>query len=177
MGAITLQDNKDQSAPLQTAGDVIAMFVATRAAASAPPTPPRLSRSRRSASPLFPMAKISFLAPFAPARSSGIAAVPPRSRSRRSSSRQSKGAKKSRLSLGRARSGDRRRTASPSLHSLAPTVLPVTANSDCPSTLTPPLPPYAAAPRARRKACDLAPLSTETPTTKPWNAPQSPSVR
>jgi hypothetical protein len=35
------------SAALQTAGDVMAIFVVTRAFASAPPTPPRLSRSRR----------------------------------------------------------------------------------------------------------------------------------
>ena len=32
---------------LQTAGDVMAMFVVTPALATAPPTPPRLSRSRR----------------------------------------------------------------------------------------------------------------------------------
>src|SRR5271166_6217614 len=103
------------------------------------------------------MAKISFRAPFGPATSSGIAAVPPRSRSRRSSSRQSKGAKKSRLSIGRGRSGERRRTASPSLHPVVPNVLPVTAKSDCPSPLMPPcahMPP----PRARRKARDLARL-------------------
>ena len=47
MRAIALQNDKYPSAALQTAGDVMAMFVVTRAFATAPPTPPRLSRSRR----------------------------------------------------------------------------------------------------------------------------------
>jgi hypothetical protein len=47
MRAIALQNDKYPSAALQTAGDVMAIFVVTRAFASAPPTPPRLSRSRR----------------------------------------------------------------------------------------------------------------------------------
>jgi hypothetical protein len=46
MRALALQ-NKTPSAALQTAGEVMAMFVVTRALANAPPTPPRLSRSRR----------------------------------------------------------------------------------------------------------------------------------
>src|SRR6266542_2189580 len=76
--------------------------------------------------------------PLAAGRSSGMGLVPPRSASVSSSSRQYGGAKKSRLSCDRCRSGARRNTASPSAQLVTPSVLPVATNSERPSLLIPP---------------------------------------